>query len=304
MKGKTKILIILAIAVMVAGGLYLSPTGAEQPKGFPSLGAVATGTPELAITKSGVSGPQKDVNLPTASLGAYPLSTDAVKPAKVEGYQPPHHALPQIPNKQGGETCASATVISSLPYSVTGTTGGYTNDYDEVCPYTGSTAPDVVYSYTPSSNITVDIDLYGSYYDTKVYVYQGTCENAYLVACNDDYYSDYTSAIFGLSLSAGYTYYIVVDGYGTSYGDYVFLLSEHQDCDVICPPEGIQEGEPVCVDEYVDNYNGGCNSNPVVFQTIDCNTTICGTSGTYLYTGLNYRDTDWFRVVITSPTTL
>jgi len=304
MKGKTKVLILLAIAVMVVGGFYLSPTGAEQPKGFPSLGTVATGTPELAITKPGVPGPQKGLNLPTASLGAYPLSTAAVKPAKVAGYQPPHHSVLALMNRQGGETCALATAIGSLPYSVTGTTSGYTNDYDEVCPYSGSTSPDVVYSYTPGSNITVDIDLYGSYYDTKVYVYQGTCSNAYLVACNDDYYPDYTSAIMNLPLSGGYTYYIVVDGYGGSSGSYVFNLSAFQPCDVVCPGDGVPEGEPNCGTDYVDMYNGGCNSSPFVFQTINCNTTICGTSGTYLYTGLNYRDTDWFRVVITSPTTL
>jgi hypothetical protein len=304
MKGITKVLILLALTVLVAGGFYISPTGAEQPKAFPSLGAAATGTPELAITKPGVSGPQKGLSRPTASLGAYPFSTTAVKPAKVEGYQPPHHALPPIQSKQGGDDCASATVIASLPYSDVGTTAGYTNDYDEVCPYSGSTSPDVVYSYTPSSNVVVNIDLYGSLYDTKLYVYQGTCGNAYLVACNDDYYSDYTSAIMNQPLSAGYTYYIVIDGYGGSSGQYVFNLSEVPPCDVTCPPEGVPEGETPCADEYVDTYNGGCNSSPYVFQTINCNTTICGTSGTYLYTGLEYRDTDWFRVVITAPTTL
>jgi len=305
MKCKTKVLILLVIAVMVVGGFYLSPTGAEQPKGFPSLGAVATGTPELAITKPGVPGPQKGLNLPTASLGAYPLSTAAVKPAKIAGYQPPHHLPPPVAQKlEGGETCASATSISSLPFTDVGYTCDNVHDYDEVCPYSGSTSPDVVYSYTPGSNVTVNIDLYGSYYDTKVYVYQGTCSNAYLVACNDDYYPDYTSAIMNLPLTGGSTYYIVVDGYGGSCGDYVFLLEQYQACDVVCPPEGIPEGEPNCGTDYVDNYNGGCNSSPFVFQTINCNTTICGTSGTYLYTGLNYRDTDWFRVVITSPTTL
>ena len=308
MKGMTKVLILLAIAVMLAGGFYLSPTRADEPKGIPSLGATATGTPELAITRPGTSGPQKGVSQPTTSLGAYGLSTAAVKPAKVEGYQPPHHAIPPgILRDEGGETCATAAVISSLPYNATGYTCDNVDDYEETgifeCPYT-STSPDVVYSFSPSSDMAIDIDMYGSTYDTKIWVYDGTCATGYVVACNDDYYSDYVSAIFNLSVLTGHTYYIVVDGYGGDCGDYVITVSEHQICDVVCPTGGIPEGEPDCGTDYVDNYNGGCNSNPVVFQDINCNTTICGTSGTYLYTGLNYRDTDWFRLVITAPTTL
>ena len=46
---------------------------------------------------------------------------------------------------QGGDTIFDATVVTGLPYTVSGTTVGYTNDYDEACPYTGSTSPDVVY---------------------------------------------------------------------------------------------------------------------------------------------------------------
>ena len=35
----------------------------------------------------------------------------------------------------------------------TGTTVGFTNDYDEVCPYSGSTAPDVVYLMTVPDSV-------------------------------------------------------------------------------------------------------------------------------------------------------
>jgi hypothetical protein len=303
--------IILLGAVVVpllvgASYLFLTNTCAEQPKGFPSLSSIAPGPPQTSVTKPGTpSGPQKPAVQPTTSLDAHFLSTAAVRPAKVAGYQPPQHEIPPSAIRQeGGETCASATVISSLPYNATGYTCDNVHDYDEVCPYSGSTSPDVVYSYAPSTNKTINIDLYGSSYDTKLYVYQDVCDHAHLWACNDDYYPDYTSAICGLSIPAGHTYYIVVDGYGDSCGNYVILVESYQECDVVCPPGGILEGEPNCYDEYVDNYNGGCNSSPFVFQNISCNTTICGTSGTYLYTGLNYRDTDWFRLVLQQSTTL
>jgi hypothetical protein len=69
-----------------------------------------------------------------------------------------------------------------------------------------------------------------------------------------------------------------------------------QPCDVVCPPGAYVEQEPVCADEYVDIYNGGCNSTPFVFEAVECGWTICGTSGTYLFQGNSYRDTDWFEV--------
>ena len=53
-----------------------------------------------------------------------------------------------------------------------------------------------------------------------------------------------------------------------------------------CPPEAIAEGEPNVVDEYVDTYNGGCNSTPNVFGTITCGQTVCGTAGDYLVAGV------------------
>ena len=58
--------------------------------------------------------------------------------------------------RDGGDTCASATVIPSLPYTDTGTTVGKANNYDSGivtgCPYGGSTAPDAVYKFTPAAD--------------------------------------------------------------------------------------------------------------------------------------------------------
>jgi hypothetical protein len=65
-------------------------------------------------------------------------------------------------------------------------------------------------------------------------------------------------------------------------------------CDVVCDPDATPEGEPTCGPDYVDTYNGGCNSSPAVFSPITCGETVCGESGTYLYYGSSYRDTDWY----------
>jgi hypothetical protein len=71
-----------------------------------------------------------------------------------------------------------------------------------------------------------------------------------------------------------------------------------RDCNVpLCQGGGwVPEGEPVCTDDYIDTYNSGCNHALQAFLPIDCNDMICGESGTYLYKGSEYRDTDWYEI--------
>jgi len=133
----------------------------------------------------------------------------------------------------GGDVIGSCAVITSLPYGDTGNTCQYNNDYDEACPYTGSTSPDVVYCFTPTANICVDISLCntGTNYDTKLYVYEGSYTPGYPFACNDDYCPGWISELHQLQLDAGTVYYIVVDGYGGDCGDYHMTVIQ-----VDCPP--------------------------------------------------------------------
>ena len=72
-------------------------------------------------------------------------------------------------------------------------------------------------------------------------------------------------------------------------------------CQIVCDPNMVQEGEPVCANGYVDTFDAGCNSTPASFKTITCGTTVCGNAGTYLDPNhLPVRDTDWYRVVVSS----
>lgn len=204
----------------------------------------------------------------------------------------------------GGEDIANAVVIPSVPFLDGGDTGLYLDNYDEACPYTGSTSPDVVYAFTPTTDMGIEISLCNSQYDTKVYVYEDVAGN--LVACNDDYcsnaYTSFASFIECFEILAGHTYYIVVDGYGGASGIYEIDIQPCDPpvpCDPICPPNAIVEGEVDCYTDYVDATNGGCNSIPAVFTDIACNgdpTVVCGTTGNYLYNGFSYRDTDWYRI--------
>jgi len=139
----------------------------------------------------------------------------------------------------GGDTCASATVIPALPYSDTGNTCSFIHDYDEVCPYSGSLSPDVAYSFTPgdSGNINISLCNAGTDYDTKLYVYTGGCPGT-LVACNDDACPGYVSQLMGVGVTAGETYYIIIDGYGSACGNYEMTV-DWAEPPPDCPPDSL-----------------------------------------------------------------
>jgi hypothetical protein len=110
-----------------------------------------------------------------------------------------------------GQLCDDPLPVGSLPFSTTDDTALYFDDYssaDEAC--SGSSylnGDDVVYSYTPSANETVDIVLSGTGTWTGVFVYSdcpfATCEGS-------DTQSSGNPSITGLDLTAGTTYYIVI----------------------------------------------------------------------------------------------
>jgi hypothetical protein len=220
-----------------------------------------------------------------------------------EKYTPTVTYVPPAEPKQGGDTVFDATNIPGLPYSDTGNTCGYTNDYDETCPYTGSTSPDVVYSFTPGSDGLIGVDLCGSQYDTKTYIYDSGLN---LVACNDDFYVEdpcgvYVSRIENAPLMAGETYFIVIDGYGGDFGAYTLDIYPHMEW--CYEPYPDSEGEPPLPDDYVDYHNGGCDTPPdYPFQAItgdaDGNAFLSGRSGWYTVGGAMHRDTDWFLLTM------
>jgi hypothetical protein len=232
-------------------------------------------------------------------------TTSSVMPVKDSPAVTP---LPPKGSLQGGDTIETATLIASLPYDDTGTTVGYTNNYDEVCFYSGSLSPDVVYKYSPTADGYIDIYTCNSGFDTKLYVYDNVYTPGAPLACNDDSSvcsgPSYRSYIEALQILAGHTYYIVVDGYGSASGAYEFHVRAFippPPCEPICPPYAIQEGEPTCYTDYTDIYNGGCNSTPTIFQPISFPQTVCGTSGVYAFGLSTYRDTDWFQFTLTAP---
>ena len=228
------------------------------------------------------------------SLAATAMAYDITDIGK--GEKPVVHHPQNVPaGRQGGDTLLDAVMVSIPVINGTGTTSGYNDDYDEVCPYTGSTSPDVVYTFTPDMDGGVNVDMLGSAYDTKIYIYD---ENLVLVACNDDFHPDWTSYLENVPVVMGVMYFIVVDGYGGSSGDYLINIDWFVPCELDCPPGAELEGEPTIVDGYVDNFNGGCNSVPVVFSQITSGL-YCGKLGYYQSAeGGSFRDLDWHEVIV------
>ncbi len=233
-----------------------------------------------------------------ADVNTSNTQTEVIKDGHSDGVM-----LPTV--REGGEDIASAVVIAGLPFNDTGLTCDNVDDYDETCPYGGSTAPDVVYSYTPAADGAITIDLCNSLYDTKVFVYENVHTPGVPYACNDDYYTGapcfaYSSAIIAMPVTGGNTYFIVVDGYGGGCGEYNLDIIEDtppEPCVVDCPADALDEGEGPVSDGYVDTFNGGCNSVPPVYTALTVEaggcTTICGLGG--FYSG--GRDTDWYEFV-------
>jgi len=201
--------------------------------------------------------------------------------------------------RQGGDTIQDAIAID-LPYMDSGTTAGFAHDTDEACPYEGSDSPDVVYTFTPATDMIIAVDMIGSAYDTKVYIYDS---NLTLVACNDDYYSDYTSKIEEAAVLAGEPYFLVIDGYGGEAGEYELAVGELgtiPECPIDCFNQGIVEDEPTISDDRIDLHNGGCDVDPInpPIQTLQYQL-FCGKTGYYSDNGVPSRDTDWLVYSVT-----
>ena len=226
-----------------------------------------------------------------AQVSAFDLG--AAAPDKPVSHHQPPPPDPEV-IRQGGDTILDATFVTLPVVNMTGTTAGYNNDYDEQCPF-GSPSPDVVYTFVPDVTVTIHLDLYGSTYDTKIYVYD---ENLNLVGCNDDFYPDYVSFLGYVTVMGGAQYFVVIDGYGGDSGDYVLNIEEYIPCVLDCPTGAELENEPPLENEYVDNWNGGCNTEgSTPFQPIT-GEWFCGVSGFYMFAGSPYRDTDWFEIMI------
>ncbi|WP_338730866.1 T9SS type A sorting domain-containing protein [Mangrovimonas cancribranchiae] len=113
-----------------------------------------------------------------------------------------------------GEVCENSIVVGSLPYSTTDDTSNYGDDYgsaDDACSSSSYlNGDDVVYSFTPATDMSVNMTTSGTGTWVGLFVY----EQCPFVTCVDsDTQSGGNPSLPEVSLVAGTTYYIVISTY-------------------------------------------------------------------------------------------
>ena len=127
--------------------------------------------------------------------------------------------------------CTSPTVIPAQGGTFTGTTSG-TSVLAGSCSSSGS-APERVFQWTPTVSGTATIQTCGAgtSFDTVLYMRSGVCASGPEVAagCNDDACPNSTGLFrasrITSSVTAGKTYFIVVDGFGLSQGNFTLTVT-------------------------------------------------------------------------------
>ncbi len=118
---------------------------------------------------------------------------------------------------------AAATEVRSLPFTDTlSTTEATTATDDPFCSGSGQT---VWYTWTPSADVRLDANTFGSSYDTTISVYTGSPGALTQIACNDDTQGLQSQVV--IDATGGQTYYIMAGSFfSASGGDLTLTLRE------------------------------------------------------------------------------
>jgi hypothetical protein len=139
------------------------------------------------------------------------------------------------------------------PFDVVGTTMGTTNSTYASC--SGLIASDYGFAWTPMVAGDYTFSTAGSSYWSTISVRDASCDGAEL-DCERGYYYGNTGALVNVSLAAGQTVIIVVEGYESAAGDFVLHVEEQQ------PPGDCCDGAGTC-------------SNPTILQCVCGNDEYC-----------------------------
>ncbi|MBL0271713.1 MAG: hypothetical protein IPQ06_01245 [Chitinophagaceae bacterium] len=125
------------------------------------------------------------------------------------------------------DVCTGAININ-CGQTITGSTAcGATLDAVPSCTTTLNTAPGLWYQLVGDGS-PVTLSLCGSSFDTKIGVFRGTCAALVCVVGNDDFCGLQSQVTF--TANAGFTYYILVTGFGTANGNFTLTRT----CAPIC----------------------------------------------------------------------
>ncbi len=120
---------------------------------------------------------------------------------------------------QIGKDCNNPYVINNLPFNLTGqTTQGYGNDYNETmaCNSLYMSGNDIVFSYTPSTNIDITIKLTNTNVLVGLFVLDGCPDSPSSNCIAMVEASNGNPQLSNISLIANITYYIIIDTYNAA----------------------------------------------------------------------------------------
>ncbi len=141
----------------------------------------------------------------------------------------------------GGATCSPAGLGSALGSGVaSGSTSGRGSAHTPPAGCTGTdttTSPDAVFAWTAPYGGTFTFDTTGSAFDTVLTLRSGSCTGPSL-GCNDDIVNGTVQAsTLTLTLSAGQTVLVAIDGFGGASGTFVLNVSAGGGSDAGPPPD-------------------------------------------------------------------
>ncbi|MFH1531665.1 MAG: hypothetical protein ABIK09_13145 [Pseudomonadota bacterium] len=172
-----------------------------------------------------------------------------------------------------GDTCANAIAVDAIPYMASGNTTGATPNYGYsagMCPPEtggyGAFAPDLVYAVTPTFTNDYHVTLAGTNFDSNLYVVSdcgdvdGSC-----LAGDEDICSNCTEDVT-VALTAGETYFVIVDGFGgaSNVGAYALTID--------CVPDTCAELGYEC-----GTWDDGCGGSVTCAVCAGANTCAAGT---------------------------
>ncbi len=213
------------------------------------------------------------------------------------------------PLDDGSDACPATTIPSGIiPFVDYGTTVGAVNNFNPITPCGTTFAPDKIYRYVPATSQTFRISLYGSNYDTQLYVNTGgACPGNTQVSCNDDMFGSYSEVI--VMLNAGQEYFIIIDGANNHSGN--FVLTINNGC-LLAQSSSFQQecGESLNDPMHAAwDCNGGCNNiwNGGFEQYQPANHCQFMRGNVFTYTDQNNfpaRDIDSYYFTLTEPCSL
>ena len=213
------------------------------------------------------------------------------------------------PLDDGSDACPATLIPAGIiPFVDYGTTVGAVNNFNPITPCGTTFAPDKIYRYIPATTQTYRISLYGSNYDTQLYVNTGgACPGNTQIACNDDMFGSYSEVL--AILNAGQEYFIIIDGANNYSGNFVLTI------DNACLLAQSSSFQQECAESLNDpshaawDCNGGCNNiwNGGFEQYQPVNHCQFMRGNVFTYTDQNSfpaRDIDSYYFTLTEPCSL